>query len=53
MTCKEFTQVATLYLEGRLSDTERLRVVHHQTQCLGCYDSFQQIVYTVHTRFTF
>jgi anti-sigma factor RsiW len=36
LTCQEFVELVTDYLEGALDDTTRVRFEHHLGLCHGC-----------------
>jgi anti-sigma factor RsiW len=36
LVCREFVELVTDYLEGRLSDTDRARFESHLAECDGC-----------------
>ena len=36
MTCREFVELVTDYLEGTLPDSERVRMEAHLAECDGC-----------------
>ncbi len=36
LVCREFVELVTDYLEGRLSDTDRARFEAHLAECDGC-----------------
>jgi predicted anti-sigma-YlaC factor YlaD len=49
MTCKEFVEIVTDYLEGSMSFWTRLRFHLHLGMCLGCRIYLKQLKQTIHT----
>jgi predicted anti-sigma-YlaC factor YlaD len=49
LTCKEFVEVVTDYLEGALSFTDRMRFHLHLGVCRGCRAYLRQIKQTIQT----
>lgn len=49
MTCQEFVEMVTDYLEGTLSLRGRLRFQLHLGMCLGCRIYLRQMKQTIHT----
>ena len=47
MTCKEFVEIVTDYLEGSVSFADRVRVALHLGLCCGCRRYFGQMQHTV------
>ena len=48
MTCKEFVEWVTEYLEGTIPPADLERFEQHRGQCPGCSDYVQQFYQTVH-----
>ena len=51
LVCREFVELVTDYLEGRLSDTDRPRFEAHLAECDGCdgyFEDMRQIVNSLH-----
>ena len=49
VTCQEFTEAITDYVEGRLSFRQWLRFQMHLGICVGCRRYLRQMKYTIHT----
>ena len=49
LTCAEFVEAVTDYLEGRLSCMDRLRFQMHLGMCLGCRIHLRQMKQTIRT----
>jgi predicted anti-sigma-YlaC factor YlaD len=49
MTCKEFVELITDYLEGTMSLLTRVRFHLHLGLCLGCRIYLRQMKHTIHT----
>ena len=49
MTCKEFVEIVTDYLEGSMSLGKTLRFHLHLGLCLGCRHYLKQMKQTIHT----
>lgn len=49
MTCKEFVEVITDYLEGKMGLLQRIRFHLHLGLCLGCRTYLQQMRQTIKT----
>lgn len=49
MTCKEFVEIVTDYLEGSMTFWERLRFHLHLGLCFGCRVYLQQMKRAIHT----
>jgi len=49
VTCQQFTEAITDYLEGSLSFKEWLRFQMHLGICLGCRHYLRQMKYTIRT----
>lgn len=49
VTCKEFVEIITDYLEGSLSLLNRIRFHLHLGLCLGCRVYLRQTKQTIHT----
>jgi predicted anti-sigma-YlaC factor YlaD len=47
LTCKEWVEMVTNYLEGRMPFLQRLRFHLHLGMCLGCRNYLQQIRQTI------
>lgn len=47
LTCKEFVELVTDYLEGAMPPAEKSRFEAHLAVCPGCQAYFQQIRQTV------
>jgi anti-sigma factor RsiW len=47
MTCQEFVELVTAYLEGALSERERTAFDEHLALCEGCERYFDQVRQTV------
>jgi anti-sigma factor RsiW len=47
MTCLEFVELATAYLEDRLSAEDRERFDHHLDLCPGCQTYMEQLRQTL------
>jgi anti-sigma factor RsiW len=47
MSCKELTEVITVYLEGTLPAEERARFEYHLGLCPGCQTYLEQMRLTV------
>jgi anti-sigma factor RsiW len=43
LTCREFVELVTDYLEGRLADAERGRFEEHLALCPGCQAYLEQM----------
>ena len=43
LVCREFVELVTDYLEGRLSDADRARFEAHLAECDGCAGYLQDI----------
>jgi anti-sigma factor RsiW len=43
ITCREFVELATNYLEGKLSAPDRERFDHHLALCPGCQAYMEQL----------
>lgn len=48
MTCQQFVELVTDYLEGTLDEATRRRFDEHLALCPGCADYLDQIRVTVH-----
>jgi anti-sigma factor RsiW len=48
MSCKEFVELVTDYLEDALTPEERLRFEEHLTICPGCVTYVDQMRSTIH-----
>jgi anti-sigma factor RsiW len=49
LTCKELVEIVTKYLEGTLSEPDRMRFEAHLGTCSGCTNYLQQMRQTIHT----
>ncbi|MGH7232395.1 MAG: anti-sigma factor family protein [Nitrospiraceae bacterium] len=49
MTCKEFVEIVTDYLDGSLSFGKRIRFQLHLGMCLGCRIYLRQMKQTIET----
>jgi anti-sigma factor RsiW len=52
LVCREFVELVTEYLEGRLGDPERSRFEAHLAECDGCdgyLDDMRRLVTSLHT----
>jgi len=49
MTCQEFVEIITDYLEGTMPFWERVRFHLHLGLCLGCRVYLRQMRQTIHT----
>jgi predicted anti-sigma-YlaC factor YlaD len=49
MTCKEFVEIVTDYLEGSMSIGKKIRFHLHLGMCLGCRIYLKQMKQTIHT----
>ncbi len=49
MTCKEFVEIITDYLDGSLSLLNRIRFHLHLGLCLGCRVYLRQMKHTIET----
>jgi anti-sigma factor RsiW len=49
MTCQELVELVTEYLEGTLSEPDRLRFEAHLGSCEGCQNHLRQMQQTIHT----
>ena len=47
ITCREFVELATNYLEGKLSDPDRERFEDHLALCPGCQAYMEQLEATL------
>ncbi len=47
LTCREFVELVTEYLEGALPDDERRRFEEHLAVCPGCDTYLQQMRQTI------
>ncbi len=47
LTCQEFVELATEYLEGQLQSGERTRFEEHIAVCEGCATYLEQIRQTI------
>ncbi len=47
LTCQEFVELATEYLEGKLPPAEQTRFEEHVSVCEGCATYLEQIRQTV------
>lgn len=47
MACRELVEVVTDYLEGALSDRERMRFERHLEGCEGCRSYLEQMRTTI------
>jgi anti-sigma factor RsiW len=47
MTCREFVELVTDYLEGRLSNADRQRFESHVEICSGCQAYIEQMKATL------
>jgi anti-sigma factor RsiW len=47
MTCQEFVELVTAYLEGALPDPERVAFEEHLAHCPGCDDYLAQFSQTI------
>jgi anti-sigma factor RsiW len=43
LTCREFVEIVTDYLEGRLPPHDRLRFEEHLVACPGCTNYLEQM----------
>jgi anti-sigma factor RsiW len=51
LACREFVELVTDYLEGRLSDGDRVRFEAHLTECDGCdgyLDDMRRMLNSLH-----
>ncbi len=48
LTCQEFVELATEYLEGKLAPPEQTRFEEHIAVCEGCAMYLEQIRQTIH-----
>ncbi len=49
LTCQEFVEIVTAYLEGTLPPPERLRFEQHLGICPGCHTYLKQMRQTIET----
>ncbi len=49
LTCQEFVEIVTEYLEGTLPPPEQLRFERHLGICPGCHTYLKQIRQTIET----
>ena len=49
LTCKEFVELVTEYLEGALPDETRARFDTHLGKCKGCTNYLTQMRFTIST----
>lgn len=49
ITCKEFVEWATTYLEGKLPEDQRIAFEAHLAECPGCPIYFEQLRQTIRT----
>jgi hypothetical protein len=49
LTCQEFVELVTDYLEGALPDGERMRFDDHMAGCTGCTRYLEQMRWTITT----
>ncbi len=49
LTCKEFTEAITDYLEGDMTFTKWVRFQMHLGMCMGCRMYLRQMKLTIHT----
>lgn len=47
MLCQELVELVTVYLEGRLPDSTRVRFEAHLAQCSGCRTYLEQMRQTI------
>lgn len=47
MTCREFVEIVTEYLEGAMSPEERARFEEHLDMCEGCREHLDQVETTL------
>lgn len=47
LTCKEWVEMVTNYLEGKMSFLQRLRFHLHLGMCLGCRNYLKQVRQTI------
>lgn len=47
LSCKEFVEIVTDYLEGRLDDGDEMRFERHLGECEGCAIYLDQIRQTI------
>ena len=47
MTCQEFVELVTAYLEGALAESERASFDEHMSLCPGCEDYLAQFRQTI------
>jgi predicted anti-sigma-YlaC factor YlaD len=47
LTCKEFVEIVTEYLEGSMSPEERDRFENHFRSCQGCQTYLEQMRQTI------
>lgn len=47
MSCDEFVELVTAYLDGELNDADERRFVEHLTECDGCGRYLDQIRQTL------
>src|SRR5690348_8905597 len=47
LTCREFVELATEYLEGTMSDEDRSRFEQHLAICPGCVTYVEQMRQTI------
>ncbi len=47
LTCQEFVELTTVYLEGKLPPTEQTRFEAHLAVCPGCETYLEQIRQTI------
>jgi predicted anti-sigma-YlaC factor YlaD len=47
LTCREFVEIVTDYLEGRLPSYDRLRFEEHLLVCSGCTSYLEQMRETI------
>jgi anti-sigma factor RsiW len=47
MTCQEFVELVTEYLEGALTDARRAQLHEHMEECGGCNRYLQQMRDTI------
>ena len=43
MRCVEFVELISDYLQGEISDEQRVRIEHHLEGCAGCRAALEQI----------
>ena len=47
LNCREFVELVTDYLEGGLTDAERIRCDEHLAECAGCVNYVDQMRTTI------